>query len=328
MNKCPVLPDVQANKPAVPISLTRVGVTDVKKLVHVQKDNNKKPIVLTGVFDIFVDLPSDRKGANLSRNFEAIDETLNKIFELPIYQIEDLCGDVAENLLQRHEYAKKAEVRMKSEYVLKKKAPATEIEGHQFIDIFAEAVAERGPVTNECESGIHIKKLIGAEVTGITACPCAQSMMVESAENTLAELGVDSETIHKFLEKVPMATHNQRGRGIISIKTADTKHVSLNTIIRVIEESMSSNIYEVLKRSDEKIVVQRAHKNPKFVEDCVRTMAQKLVENFPDLSDDSVITIKQINEESIHKHNAFAERMAFMGDIRAELSENGKKYPE
>lgn len=315
MNSCTILPDVQAKKPAVPINLTRVGVTDVKKLVAIQREG-KRPIILTSVFDIFVDLPSDRKGANLSRNFEALDETLNKIFDMPVYQIEDLCGDVAENLLKRHEYAGRAEVRMKSEYVLKRKSPATGIDGQQFIDIFAEAVAER-----QEEKGIVIKKMIGAEVVGITACPCAQSMMAENAENVLKELGVDEEKIRAFMERVPMATHNQRGRGIISIRTTDEKTVSLDKIIHVIEASMSSNIFEVLKRADEQVVVERAHKNPKFVEDCVRTMAKKIVENFPDLSDDSVVTIKQINEESIHKHNAFAERVALMGDIRAELNE-------
>ncbi|WNY25791.1 GTP cyclohydrolase MptA [Methanolapillus millepedarum] len=315
MKACPILPDVQANKPNVPINLTRVGVTDVKKLVEIKREN-KRPIILMSSFDIFVDLPSDRKGANLSRNFEAIDETLNNIFHLPVYEIEDLCGDIAENLIGRHEYASRAEVRMRSEYVLKRKSPATEIECQQFVDIFADAVAERG----ENDSCVRVQKMIGAEVMGMTACPCAQSMMQEEAEMQLQKLGVEPEKIAEFLKAVPMATHNQRGRGIISIQTTDTKGVSLDQIIKIIEESMSSNVFEVLKRADEKVVVERAHNNPKFVEDCVRTMAKKVVETFPNLSGDSLVTIKQINEESIHKHNAFAERIARIGDIRDELA--------
>ncbi|WNY27712.1 GTP cyclohydrolase MptA [Methanolapillus ohkumae] len=315
MKVCPILPDVQANKPSVPINLTRVGVTDVKKLVEIKRDK-KRPIILMSSFDIFVDLPSDRKGANLSRNFEAIDETLNNIFHLPIYEIEDLCGDIAENLIGRHEYASRAEVRMRSEYVLKRKSPATEIECQQFVDIFADAVAERG----ENDQCVRVQKMIGAEVMGMTACPCAQSMMQEEAQIQLEKLGIEPDKIAEFLKNVPMATHNQRGRGIISIQTTDTKGVSLDQIIKIIEESMSSNVFEVLKRADEKVVVERAHKNPKFVEDCVRTMAKKVVETFPDLSDDSLVTIKQINEESIHKHNAFAERIARIGDIRDEIA--------
>jgi GTP cyclohydrolase-4 len=315
MKLCSILPDVQANRPNVPINLTRVGVTDVKKMIEIKREN-KRPVILMSSFDIFVDLPSDRKGANLSRNFEAIEETLNIVSKQPVYEIENLCGDIAENLIGRHEYASCAEVRMKSEYVIKRKSPATGIDCQKFVDIFADAVAER-VIGKE---SIQIQKLIGAEVIGMTACPCAQSMMHEEAELQLKKLGLPDEKIQQFFDEIPMASHNQRGRGIISIQTTDTTGVSLDQIIQIIEASMSSNVYEVLKRADEKTVVEQAHKNPRFVEDCVRTMAKKIVETFPQLSDDSIITIKQINEESIHKHNAFAERVARIGDIRLELA--------
>ncbi|WNY24002.1 GTP cyclohydrolase FolE2 [Methanimicrococcus hongohii] len=315
MSQCPILPDVQANRPAVPINLTRVGVTDVKKLIEIKREN-KRPIILMSSFDIFVDLPSDRKGANLSRNFEAIEEILTNISQSPVYEIENLCGDIAENLIGRHEYASRAEVRMKSEYMIRRKSPATGVDCQQFVDIFADAVAERTEGTN----AVQIKKLIGAEVMGMTACPCAQSMMQEEAENKLKELGLADEKIAEFFKDIPMATHNQRGRGIISIQTLDTTGVRLENIIEIIEASMSSNVYEILKRADEKRVVEEAHQNPKFVEDCVRTMAKKVVDTFPQLPDDAIITIKQINEESIHKHNAFAERVAKIGDIRSEIN--------
>jgi len=137
------LPDVQANKPKIPINLTRVGVTDVKKLVEIKR-KDKRPIVLISVFDIFVDLPSDRKGANLSRNFEAIDEVLEKAVNLPVYEIEQLCSDVARSLLNRHEYATRAEVIMRSEYVVKRESPATKMECQEVVDIFAESTAIRG----------------------------------------------------------------------------------------------------------------------------------------------------------------------------------------
>jgi GTP cyclohydrolase-4 len=83
---------------------------------------------------------------------------------------------------------------------------------------------------------------------------------------------------------------------------------------------MSSKVYGLLKRPDEAVVVARAHSNPKFVEDCVRTMAQKVVQTFVDLPDDAAVTLKQINEESIHQHNAFAERVATIGELREELA--------
>ena len=130
---------------------------------------------------------------------------------------------------------------------------------------------------------------------------------------------MDPKTIKEFLSVIPMATHNQRGRGIITIQVSSENKVSIEKIIRIIEQSMSSSIYELLKRNDEALLVETAHKNPKFVEDCVRTMAKKLVEQFPNLPGDSVLTIKQINEESIHSHNAFAERIATLAELKKEL---------
>ncbi|WP_440956986.1 GTP cyclohydrolase MptA [Methanosarcina sp. Mfa9] len=312
------LPDVQASKPSVPINLTRVGVTNVKKLVEIKR-RDKRPIVLISTFDVFVDLPSDRKGANLSRNFEAVDEVLENILSMPVYEIEKLCSDIAHNLLGRHEYANQAEVRMTSEYMVRRASPATGMKCQEVVNIFAEASAVRGSGDDDY---FDVKKLIGTEVVGMTACPCAQEIMRDKAATELANLGIEEETIIKFLERVPMATHNQRGRGTISIKVAHDFDVSLESLIEIIEHSMSSSVFEVLKRSDEKAVVETAHKNPKFVEDCVRTMADNVVKEFPNLPDDAVITIKQVNEESIHRHNAFAERVALLGELKKEINNN------
>ncbi len=310
------LPDIQATRPEIPLTLTRVGVTDVKKLVEVAR-KDKRPIILVSTFDIFVDLPSNRKGANLSRNFEAIDEVLEEMTMAPVYDIEDLCGEVAKRLIDRHEYALNAEVRMKSEYIIKRETPETKIKCQEVVNIFAEARAVR-------EQKLNVRKLVGAEVLGITACPCAQEIMRDKAKKELKALGVESEVIRKFLNCVPMPTHNQRGRGVISIEVQDDDFVSLDKIIYIIENSMSSQMFELLKRSDEVAVVELAHKNPKFVEDCVRMMAQKIVNEFPDLPDDSIITIKQINEESIHRHNAFAERKSTLGELRQEINNISK----
>lgn len=307
------LPDIQACEPDYPINLTRVGVTGVKKLVKVERGNDERPVILISDFEVFVDLPSDRKGANLSRNFEVIDEVLEEAINCPVYEIEELCGEIAKRLLHRHEYASQAEVKMKSEYIVRRLTPVTKVTCQEVVDIFAEAVAKAGP------SG-YLKKTVGAEVLGTTACPCAQEIMKEQVQKELAKLGVSKESAIEFSERMPIATHNQRGRGSISVEVHDRRCVSIDRIIKIIEESMSSKVYGLLKRPDEAIVVAKAHSNPKFVEDCVRTMAQKVVEAFSDLPDDAAVTLKQINEESIHQHNAFAERTAKMGELRSELA--------
>jgi len=313
VNSVYCLPDVQACEPDYPFNLTRVGVTGVKKLVKVERGNDERPVVLISDFEVFVDLPSDRKGANLSRNFEAIDEVLEEAINCPVYEIEELCGEIAKRLLLRHEYATRAEVKMKSEYIVRRQTPVTKANGQEVVDIFAEAVARAGPAG-------YLRKTVGAEVLGMTACPCAQEIMKEEVREELAKLGISEKQASDLADRLPIATHNQRGRGSISIEVRDRRCVSIDRIIKIIEESMSSRVFGLLKRPDEAVVVKRAHSNPKFVEDCVRTMAQKLVAAFSDLPDDAAVTLKQINEESIHQHNAFAERTAKMGELRAELA--------
>lgn len=313
MKPVDTLPDIQACEPDYPFNLTRVGVTGVKKLIKVERGNDERPIVLISNFEVFVDLPSDRKGANLSRNFEVIDEVLEEAINCPVYEIEELCGEIAKRLLSRHEYASRAEVKMKSEYIVRRQTPVTKVTCQEVVDIFAEAVARAGPAG-------YLRKTVGAEVLGTTACPCAQEIMKEQTRMELAKAGLSESVVLDLLERLPVATHNQRGRGSISVEVHDRRCVSIDRIIKIIEESMSSKVYGLLKRPDEAVVVRRAHSNPKFVEDCVRTMAQKLVETFTDLPDDAAVTLKQINEESIHQHNAFAERIAKMGELRAELA--------
>ncbi|NPV62567.1 MAG: GTP cyclohydrolase I FolE2 [Methanotrichaceae archaeon] len=312
-----LLPDIQACVPDYPINLTRVGVTGVKKLVKVERGGDERPVVLISNFEVFVDLPSDRKGANLSRNFEVIDDVLEAAINRPVYEIEELCGEIAQRLLSRHEYASRAEVKMKSEYIVRRQTPYTRVNCQEVVDIFAEAVARAGP------DG-YVRKKVGAEVVGTTACPCAQEIMRDKVRQELAKLGLSLKEAAEIAERLPVATHNQRGRGSVSIEVRNQRCVSIDRIIRIIEESMSSKVYGLLKRPDEAMVVERAHSNPKFVEDCVRSMAQKVVDSFPDLPEDAAVTLKQINEESIHQHNAFAERVATMGELRAELAHMGR----
>ena len=309
---------MQSTCPDVRINLTRVGVKNVKKLVQVAR-TEKRPVIFISNFDVYVDLPGSLKGANLSRNFEVIDEVLQQAIDGTVNEIENLCSVVARKLLDHHEYADRTEVLMKSEFMVKRETPVSHTACHEVVKVHARAIARRTfrePI---------VRKSIGAEVTGMTACPCAQNIMKDRANNVLTDLGMAQEKIDAFFAEVPMATHNQRGRGFLCIETDDDQHVDLEKIIRILKESMSAGIYELLKRGDEGAVVLAAHKNPRFVEDCVREMAKKVLAEFDYLSGDSVIIIKQTNEESIHQHDAYAERRATLAELYDEL--NSDKNP-
>ena len=82
---------------------------------------------------------------------------------------------------------------------------------------------------------------------------------------------------------------------------------------------MSSEIYELMKRSDEGAVVEKAHRRPRFVEDCVREMIRGVVERFDFLTDAHFVSARQENLETIHQHNVVAERYGLLEEIRAEL---------
>ncbi|NLM29576.1 MAG: GTP cyclohydrolase I FolE2 [Methanomicrobiales archaeon] len=308
------LPDVQSSLPEVRINLTRVGVKNVQKLVEVARPG-KRPVIFISNFDVFVDLPGSLKGANLSRNFEVIDDVLQQAIDGEVKVIEELCSIVARKLLDRHEYAERTEVRMRSQFMVRRETPVSETSCHEVVNVHASAIAQRN------DGSPIIRKSIGAEVTGMTACPCAQNIMKDHALHVLENLGVADDTIEAFFEEVPMATHNQRGRGFLCVETDDDQHVSLEKIIKILKDSMSARIYELLKRGDESYVVMEAHKNPRFVEDCVREMARKVIAQFRGLPGDSVVTIKQTNEESIHQHDAYAERKATIAELVAEMDE-------
>lgn len=316
------LPDVQASSPDVTVGLNRVGVTGVEKLVKLDR-SERRPIVLMAEFEVYVDLPSWRKGIDMSRNMEVVDEILEEALAEPQFRVEDLCGDVAERLLDKHDYTSRAEVQMEAEYVVRESTPESDRDTQFTADILASATANG--------DGTHEE--LGARVVGMTVCPCSQGMSESRARDVLADLDVDRETVDAFLERVPQPGHSQRGHATLAIRSSGSPDVDLHDVIDVARDSMSARIYNVAKRPDEDHMTFHSHANAKFVEDCVRSMAEGVVETFDHLPDDAVVTMKQSNDESIHQHNAHAERVAEMGNLRAELdgeegADIGKAYDD
>lgn len=307
------LPDTQDDTPSIPIKLTRVGVTGVKKLLQLER-TNKRPIILLPTFDAFVDLPNDQKGVHMSRNPEAISEVLESVANDSTVDIESLCAKIVEKMMTKHEYAKRVEISMTTDFMFMKKSPVTENKTQETSKLIAKSVGLRD------ENGdIKIRKSIGAEVIGMTVCPCAQESVRESNKNKLLEF-LDEKTTQKVLDTVTFASHNQRGIGTLLVEVPEDKKVKAEDLIEIIENSMSSPVCELLKRPDENATVMNAHKNPVFVEDCVRNMMEKVAKKYTDLPDNTLITARQENEESIHRHNAYAEKVTTMGELKSELN--------
>jgi len=94
--------------------------------------------------------------------------------------------------------------------------------------------------------------------------------------------------------------HNQRSHVTISAELADD--VAVEELIQIAEQEASCELWGLLKRPDEKFVTERAYENPKFVEDLVRDVAQRLN------ADDRIVAyvLEAENFESIHNHSAYA----------------------
>lgn len=287
----------QAKRLEDSFELTRVGVTGVVKPVLVHR--NGKDNHLTARMDIFVDLPSTQRGSHMSRNIEVVTEMIDESIRTKVSSLEDLAAKICKELLDRHDYASFAEVRMSADYFLERRPDGGKASLEQF-KLMAKATAMRGN---------GLMKQIGVEVTGMTACPCAQ-------ETVRQQMFAETPELERFDGKLPVASHNQRNRTTLMVEVPEEVKVEADDLISIVESSISSPTYGILKRSDEAAVVLAAHRNPKFVEDVVRDILGKLLERFPQLDDSVHVEVRSESEESIHKHNAFAERVTTLGELR------------
>src|SRR6202011_4251962 len=138
------------------------------------------------------------------------------------------------------------------------------------------------------------------------------------ASERLLEAGFEEDDVERIFELVPLATHNQRGRGTLYVGTAEP--INAEDLVTIVERSMSSPIYELLKRPDELFVVEHAHLQPRFVEDSVRVALKSVLDDLPELDDEDFVLSRQVNFETIHAHEVVAERYGTIGELRGELA--------
>jgi GTP cyclohydrolase I/GTP cyclohydrolase-4 len=305
----PGVPDVQASAPAIPVSLSRVGVTNVEKVVRIGPRGAEQ--LYHAKLDCFVELGPEQKGAHMSRFEEVINDVIGAVVlgEAGL-KAEQLAQRIAVEVRERQD-AVRAEVTIAARYPEYKPAPVSGIATQEIYTLVGSAVAsERGT-----------RRLVGVAAQGMTACPCAQQLVIGRARERLAADGFTDTEIASILDAVPVATHNQRGLGTLHLglpEECDTD-VDAADLLAIVEDSMSSEIYELMKRSDEGVVVEKAARRPRFVEDCVREAIRGAIERFSGLRDDLFVSSRQENLETIHQHNVVAERFGLLGELRREL---------
>ena len=300
--------DVQSRRPSTQVSLSRVGVSGVEKVVRVRSNGAEQ--LFYAELECFVDLGPRQKGAHMSRFEEIVNEAIDQVVLREAFKAETLASHIAELVRDRQDGCR-AEVTIAARYPEHKRAPVSGLPTQEIYTLFGSAVA----------SGRGTRRLVGVEAQGMTACPCAQELVMERSQERLREGGFTDDEIARVLEAVPVASHNQRGIGTLHIGCTEgsTETFEAEVLLEIVEAAMSSEIYELMKRSDEVEVVEKAHLQPRFVEDCVREMIRMSIERFGHLDEHAFVFARQENLETIHKHNVMAERHGLLGELRREV---------
>ena len=283
--------DVQNHELHNSFKLTKVGITGVQKPVTVERPD--KSIQLVCSFEVSVDLPSTQKGSHMSRNVETINEVIDRSVVKPCSSMEGLSNFVAERLLEVHPYAGCSSVNIEAPYFIERTFMGKRSLERYNINARSTAIKNQATITE-----------LGVTVYGMTVCPCAM-------ENVRATLNLPEGE-----GTPPVISHNQRNVVNLFIQVPEGHNVEAEDLIDIVEASQSTPTFEYLKRDAEAKIVIDAHNNPKFVEDVVRGILARIVTKYDTLPDTTSIHVRSTSQESIHKHDAFAERTTTLGELR------------
>jgi len=301
--------DVQKSIPSTQVSLSRVGITKLRRILRIGGDTaNAHETLFFAEMDLFVHLDAKQAGVHMSRFIENIEEIASEMSTTASPNCETLAERMAMAIARAHG-ASRSEVRIRAQYPMTKRAPVSGINVEDIYTFLGYAVSD----------GESTRRAVGVEVNGLSVCPCSREMVAEYSRELLMKSGYSREEADKITSLLPLASHNQRGRGTLIIGTETA--IQAAELVFIVESSMSSEIYELLKRPDELHVVNKAHNRARFVEDVVREMIRGVTEHLPALPENSFVFASQENYESIHTHNAYAERCGLLGDMKAELTE-------
>lgn len=256
--------DIQNTKGDYKYKINKVGINN---LAYPLKVKNFKGEFINTVSQISmsVSLEKDMKGINMSRLPILLSQFGDDGLVLNDLKldIERLLKEMLEIMSSRDSY-----IEIEFDYFKKKKAPVSDYAGFM-------------PYKCKIDSKYSLERknefdyVLSIEVPVTTLCPCSKAISAYSA-------------------------HNQRGYVNVSFRYKDS--IIIEDIISIVEEASSCPIYPILKRVDEKYVTERAYENPRFVEDMVRMIADKLMEK----EEIQWLSITSRHQESIHAHDAFA----------------------
>ena len=257
-----LMPDVQSTRDERRLAIQRVGVKDVRYPIQLRVGGQVQSSVAT--WDLDVALPADQKGTHMSRFVAWLDEAQSRPIDASKLS-DDLAG------MLRLLNASEGRLEARFTFFIRKTAPVSRVQS--LLDYQGKWLAE----SRSTGPGSTAKTTVWAEVQVPvkSLCPCSKE---------ISEFGA----------------HNQRSH--VTIRAELLGNMDWHELVRFAEESASSEIWPLLKRTDEKWITEKAYENPKFVEDLVRDVALRLNAE-PRIGR---YRVEVENFESIHNHSAFA----------------------
>src|SRR5690349_7685128 len=173
-------PDVQARRPRTEVSLTRVGVRGVEKVIRIDAPDATGPQLFYAELECYVDLNPRQAGVHMSRFEEVVNEAIDASVMQTELKAEHLAAHIAERV-REGQGGLRAEVSLAARYPQTVPAPVSGKPTQEIYSLFGTAVASE-----------HVTRtLTGVEAHGMTACPCAQELVATGARERLAGLGYD-----------------------------------------------------------------------------------------------------------------------------------------
>ncbi|NMC08166.1 MAG: GTP cyclohydrolase I FolE2 [Candidatus Lokiarchaeota archaeon] len=324
--------DVQSERPDFPIALDRVGLEDVRKRIDIKQKNGQYSMDVS--IKAFVNLPAVQRGAHMSRSAESIEDCISEQIFTAKHNIEEFAADIARAMLEKHAYAERSHVEMEGPFIIQARQRDGQASTQAAYRLRCTADATRvttgeiDGITGGTTAPASLTKypctlVVSVTADGMIACPCGQEMSREFAKEMLAtrrDLQLDPVSLDTILNVIPIATHNQRATGTITLQVPAPGAVDLYDVIDAIESSMSGRISGILKRPDEASLIRTVHQDPMFTEDVVRRMAWTLAgDRFKHLPDDMATTLLLVSMESIHPHQVSASLSTTLGQLRAKV---------
>lgn len=262
------LPDIQNSEPKFKIPIKEVGVEGIEV-----------PFMLEAKFGGFNDMVAkvsmrtnvdeNVKGISMSRLLLTLQPYLRK--PLKHFLIKNILEDLKNNL-----GSSDSSIKFEFKIPLNIKAPLTD---NSFLMYYP--CKFEGKLVNG-----SFRFFQGTIVQYASYCPCSAELC-EHLSNVKKSMGFP---------------HAQRSYAEILVEVLEGTYVWLEDIIGLVEKSIATLPYPIVKRIDEQEIARIAAENPIFVEDAIRAISKAL--NDYDRIYDWIV--KCTHEESIHPSEAVA----------------------